>query len=166
MTTIRPKFIADQNVGKLTKHMRLLGFDTLFFTGETDTQMVDLALKENRVILTRDTHIPKRRLITSGKVKVVLIKSDNIDDQIQQVVNELDLAGVIKPFVLCLECNLPLSARTKPEITGKVPPYVFQTQQDFMECSQCRRIYWKGTHWQAMIKKMERINRGSEKSNP
>jgi|WetSurMetagenome_2_1015567.scaffolds.fasta_scaffold74058_3 uncharacterized protein len=166
MTTNRPKFIADQNVGKLTKFMRLLGFDTIFFTGETDTQMVHMAMVENRIILTRDTHIPKRRLVTSGKVKVVLIESDNIDDQVLQVVKELDLAALIRSFVLCLECNSPLLVRTKADITGKVPPYVFQTQEDFMACSQCRRIYWKGTHWQAMINKMEQIKRGLDKSNP
>jgi uncharacterized protein len=163
MTTDRPRFITDQNVGKLTKFLRLLGFDTIFFIGESDTQMVQRALEDNRVILTRDTHIPKRRLVTSGKVKVVLIKSDNIDDQIQQVINELNLAGIIKSFILCLECNRPLSVRTKEEITGKVPPYVFQNQRDFMECSECRRIYWKGTHWQAMIKKMEKIGKGQNK---
>jgi uncharacterized protein len=158
-----PKFLTDQNVGKLTKWLRLIGFDTIFFTGENDTQMVNIALAENRIILTRDTHILKRRLVTSGKVKAILIKSDNIKDQIKQLVDELDLSSLVKPFLLCLECNQPLSTRTKDEVKGKVPPYVFQTQQEYKECSKCQRIYWKGTHWQAMMKKIRQLDKNSPK---
>ena len=97
----RPKFIVDQNVGKLAKLLRLLGYDTLFFTGETDTQMVDIALTEARVILTRDTHLLERRAAVSGQIKIILLNSDDIDKQIRQVVIDLHLDG-FQPFTLCL----------------------------------------------------------------
>jgi hypothetical protein len=42
--------------------------------------------------------------------------------------------------------------RTKEEVRDRVPPYVFQTQREYVECPACHRIYWKGTHWQAMVK--------------
>jgi uncharacterized protein len=159
-------FIADENVGKLTKQLRLLGFDTTFFTGQQDSQMVNIALKENRMILTRDTHILKRRLITSGRVKAVMIKSDDINDQIRQVVSELKLQNLIKPFTLCLECNCLLERQTSEGVTNRVPPYVWQTQREYMECSQCHRIYWKGTHWEAMRIKLEKLVRDTEDSKP
>jgi uncharacterized protein len=146
----RPRFTTDENVGKLTKLLRLLGFDTVFFNGENDTQLVNEALAEDRIILTRDSHIQKRRLITSGKVKTLLIKSDNIDVQIQQVVEELNLYPQINTFTLCLEDNHPLLSRTREEVKDRVPPYVWQTQSDYVECPHCYRTYWKGTHWQAM----------------
>ena len=66
-----PKFIADENVGKLTRSLRMLGFDTIFFFGGSDAQMVSLALEQQRIILTRDTHVLKRRLVTSGQIKAV-----------------------------------------------------------------------------------------------
>ena len=100
----RPQFIVDQNVGKLTKLLRLLGYDTIFFTGETDAQMVEIALAENRIILTRDTHILERRAITSGQVKALLLGSDNIEEQIRQVVSDLHLDN-FQPFTICLEDN-------------------------------------------------------------
>jgi uncharacterized protein with PIN domain len=153
----KPKFIADENVGKLAKLLRLLGYDTVFFTGKTDTQMVNIALVENRTILTRDTHILKRRLVTSGKVEAVLIKADNIEEQIKQVVDDLNLHNRIKPFTLCLECNQPLVMRIKEEVKDRVPPYVWQTQKEYVECPQCHRIYWKGTHWEAMTKRLEKL---------
>lgn len=141
--------------------LRLLGFDTTFFTGENDAQLVNLALKEHRIILTRDTHILERKLVTSGKVRALLIKSDNIEEQIQQVVEDLHLENQIEPFILCMECNYPLSVRTKQEIENRVPPYVWQTQNEYMECSQCQRIFWKGTHWQAMTRRLTKFKEAS-----
>ena len=153
------KFIVDQNVGKLVKWLRLLGYDTAFFTGETDTQMVNIALAENRIILTRDTYILKRRLVTTGKVKTILIKSDIIEDQIKQVLDELRLCDQINPFALCLECNRPLATRTKEEIINRVPPYVWKTRKEYVECPQCHRIYWKGTHWEAMTRRLQKLTK-------
>jgi uncharacterized protein len=149
----------------LAKRLRLLGFDTVSFTGENDTQMVNLALAENRIILTRDTHIPERRLVTSRRVKTLLINADNPEEQIQQVIKELKLQDQIRPFTLCLEDNRPLVIRSKEEIENRVPPYVWQTQKEYMECPKCHRIYWKGTHWAAMTQRLERLARETKEDN-
>ncbi len=159
---VRPKFIVDQNVGKLAKLLRLLGYDTIFFTGETDTQMVNIALAEHRIILTRDTHVLERRLITSGRVKAILINSDNIEKQIRQVVNDLNLDN-FQPFTICLEDNQPLVSRTRREVENRVPPYVWKTQTEYVECPLCHRIYWKGTHWDAMTGRLEKLTRDTRK---
>jgi uncharacterized protein len=153
----RPRFITDENVGKLTRLLRLLGFDAVFFSGENDAQLVNLAWKEGRILLTRDTHILKRRPVASGRVKAMLIQSDSIDSQIKQVVAELNLYPQIKPFTLCLEDNHALLPRTREEVQDRVPPYVWQTQLDYVECPHCHRIYWKGTHWQAMSRRLEKL---------
>lgn len=152
-------------MGKLAKLLRLLGFDTLFFTGENDSQMVSLALAENRIILTRDTHILKRRLVTKGRVKALLIKTDDPGTQIEQVIRELGLTDLIRPFALCLECNQLLISRTKEEVTDRVPPYVRQTQKEYVECPKCHRIYWKGTHWEAMTERLKKLSQKTEKES-
>jgi uncharacterized protein len=154
----KPHFMIDQNAGKLTKLLRLLGFDTVYFYGETDTELVNICLQQNRVLLTRDTHIKERNLITGGRVKSVLITDENPREQIIQVINELSLKEKINPFTLCLECNTHLVRRSKEEIKDRIPTYVFQTQNEFMECPCCRRIYWKGTHWNAMNNLLKEIN--------
>ncbi len=152
----RPKFIIDQNVGKLAKLLRLLGYDTIFFTGENDTQMVNSALAENRIILTRDTYILERRAVTNGKVKTILIKSDNIEEQIKQVIHDLHLVD-FQPFTICLEDNTFLVSRTRDEVKDRVPPYVWKTHKEYVECPLCHRIYWKGTHWDAMSKRLKKL---------
>jgi uncharacterized protein len=155
----RPKFIVDENAGKLVKLLRLLGFDAIFFNKGKDSQLVDIALSEGRILLTRDTHVPERRPVISGRVQTILIKSDNIEDQIKQVTAELNLTDWTRSFTLCLEDNQPLETRTKDEVKERVPPYVFQTQKEYRECPKCRRIYWKGTHWAAMSGRLEKIRR-------
>jgi len=150
-----PKFIVDCNVGKLTKWLRLMGYDARFFDGSDDSQLVAVAQAEGRVILSRDTQIMKRRVITSGQLQAILIQSDEPERQIRQVIDTLHLDCRFKPFTLCLECSQPLVERGKGEVKDLVPPYVFQTQSQFMQCPACHRIYWRGTHWRAMTQRLE-----------
>jgi len=138
----------------------MMGYDTLRFDESDDSRMIVLALREGRIIITRDTQVMKRGVITSGRLKAILITSDKPDLQIQQVIESLNLDCQFSPFTICLECNQPLEERTKEEVKGRVPPYVFQTQNQYVECPACHRIYWKGTHWQAMTKILERFSKG------
>jgi hypothetical protein len=69
----------------------------------------------------------------------------------------LKLAEEIKPFTLCLECNQPLVPKDKEEVKDLVPPYVFKTQSQYMQCPACQRVYWQGTHWQRMSRELEKI---------
>ena len=152
-----PKFIVDNNVGKLAKWLRIMGYDARFFNGSDDADMITTALAEGRVILTRDTQIMKRRVVASGRLKVILIQSDEPEHQMRQVIDTLNLDCRFRPFAICLECNQSLVERSKQQVKDLVPPYVFQTQNQYMECPACHRIYWRGTHWQAMTRKLDRF---------
>ena len=151
------KFIVDNNVGKLAKWLRMMGYDAVFFDGSDDAYLVAKALAEDRVILTRDTQIMKRGIITSGRLKAILINSDEPEPQIRQVIDTLHLDFRSRPFTRCLECNQPLMERSKDEVKDQVPPYVFKTQSQYMECPACHRIYWRGTHWQRMSQKLKKL---------
>ena len=153
------RFIADNNVGKLARWLRLIGYDTLLFKHKDDGQMIGTALNEDRVILTKDTQFMKRRLVTNGELKVILISQDDPENQIQEVVRKSNLNYHFNPFSLCLECNQTLVHRGKEEVHSRVPPHVFETQTQYTECPACHRIYWQGTHWQAMVKKLRDLQR-------
>jgi uncharacterized protein with PIN domain len=109
------------------------------------------------VLLTKDTQILKRRVATTDRLKVILIESEEVKAQLRQVVKTLNLGDQIKPFTLCLECNQPLVPREKEDVKELVPPYIFQTQTQYMQCPACHRVYWRGTHWQRMSGELERI---------
>jgi uncharacterized protein with PIN domain len=151
------KFIVDHNVGKLARWLRMMGFDSFFFDGDNDSDMVRQALAEDRVILTRDTEIMERRVIRNGRLKAILIKSEVPETQMRQVLAVLDLKPHFRPFTRCLECNELLVEKTREEVKNRVPPYVFKTQTQYMECPACQRIYWRGTHWKAMVIRLERL---------
>ena len=151
------KFIVDINAGKLAKWLRIIGYDATLFTDEDDGKMIKIALNENRVILTKDSQIMKRRLVAGGKIKAVFIKGDNPKTQLQQIASSLDLDYQFKPFSVCLECNQNLIERCKNEVSNLVPPHVLETQSQYMECPSCHRIFWRGTHWQAMSKELEKF---------
>lgn len=153
------KFAADNNVGKLARWLRLIGYDTLLFEQKNDSQMIKTALKEDRVILTKDNQFMRRRLVTNGKLKAIYIKQDDPKLQVQEVVQTLNLNYHFKPFSLCLECNQVLMARDKEEVQNRVPTHVFKTQTQYTECTTCHRIYWRGTHWHAMVEKLQELQR-------
>ena len=151
------KFIVDSNVGRLARWLRIAGFDTLFINDLDDNRLVRLALSEERVLLTKDTQILKRRVAATGRLKVILIESEEVKAQLRQVVKALNLGDKIKPFTLCLECNKPLVLSGKEDVKELVPPYISQTQTQYMQCPACHRVYWRGTHWQRMSRELERI---------
>ncbi len=159
MASDNPRFIVDSNVGKLARWLRMLGYDAVFFEGDDDAYLIDRALKEDRVILTRDTQVMKRGVITSGRLSAIFIDSDEPEQQVLQVIETLHLDFQSRLFTICLECNNPLEERGKEEVKDRVPPYVFKTQPQYMECPVCHRIYWRGTHWQAMLRKLERLTK-------
>jgi hypothetical protein len=107
----------------------------------------------------------KRRVVTSGRLKAILIKSDKPELQMQQVINDLNLDCQFRPFAICLECNQPLLERSKQQVEGQVPPYVFQTQNQYVECPVCHRIYWRGTHWQRMTSKLKKFGEYQQKED-
>jgi uncharacterized protein with PIN domain len=142
----------------------MMGYDSLFFNGDDDSGMVKQALAEGRFILTRDTGIMRRRAVSSGRVKTVLIESEEPERQIQQLMSSFDLKEKSRPFTRCLECNQSLESRSHEEMAGRVPPYVYRTQKQYMECPDCHRIYWRGTHWAAMVRKINKLAKATDKS--
>ncbi len=144
------KFIVDINVGKLAKWLRILGYDALFINPIEDGMLVEVARREGRVILTKDTHIAERRLVTSGQVRVALVEGDLLRDQLRFLAARLGLRGPFRLFSRCLECNVPLVGVSRSDVAKLVPPYVYRTQTHYMACQRCGRIYWPGTHWQRM----------------
>ncbi len=134
-----------------------MGYDALLFNEEDDGKMVKLALAQKRVILTKDKQIMRRRLVTSGRLKAILINVDEPKTQLRQIAETLDLDYKFRPFSICLECNQSLVERNKDEVRDLVPSHVFETQSLYMECPSCHRIYWRGTHWQAMSRELEKF---------
>lgn len=153
------RFIVDTNAGKLAKWLRMLGYDAAFFNGKNDSEIIARALKEGRILLTRDTHLIEWGIVRNGQVQTLLVRSDIPDLQITQVIRELGIKEFPGLFSICLECNSRIINIEKTTVADIIPPYVLQTQEEFKLCPQCHRIYWRGTHWDIMQKRIEALLR-------
>jgi hypothetical protein len=137
------KFILTKELGRLAKWLRILGFDTAYFNQDNLSSLIIQALRDERIILTRN-----HRLAKHSGIKIVLVKNETIKEQLHEVVDTLQLKPDAKEmFTRCIICNEELMDIEKEKIKDKVPEYVFKTQEDFITCPKCQRIYWQGTHW-------------------
>jgi hypothetical protein len=145
-------FVVDRMLGTLARWLRVLGYDTLYPGPLTDLQLLQISRAQDRILITRDTKIAKRK-----DDRVFFISSDKPDEQLRQVIRELKVKVESKLFTRCLECNSPLEKVSKEEVEGKVPPYVFAHHQGFKHCHKCDKYYWQGTHWERITKKMKKF---------
>lgn len=147
------KFIATKELGRLAKWMRILGFDTEYFKEENYSKLKIIALRDQRIILTRNTRMSQPKGIRS-----VQIKHDSLNEQLLDISQEIDLkADKDLMFSRCTICNVGLEQVEKEKVKDKVPEYVFKTQDKFLQCPNCRRIYWSGTHWGNVEKTLKEI---------
>ena len=150
------RFVVDLNVGRLAKWLRVMGYDTLFPREGSDNDLVRVALREGRVLVTRDAQISLRRAVRQGQLRVVYVVDDDLWSQLRQLVEDLklDLKG---GFSRCVRCNELLQRVEKDNVADRLPPYVFHNHSDFMECSLCLRLYWRGTHWSGMMSQLSQV---------
>lgn len=153
------KLLADAMLGRLSRWLRIMGYDTAYLADTDDFAVLRLARAEERLILTRDHDLAERR-----GVHTVLINSESLEDQLREV-----WAAVGPPpepsFSRCPECNRTLVQASPEVVAARVPPYIKRTQDEFSLCEACGRVYWQGTHWQRMQELIEglRDEKGSDK---
>jgi len=155
------RFILDVHLGKLARWLRLLGFDCLYQNDFEDGHIVDLAVEEERIILTRDRGILKRKAVTHG----YCIRSENVQEQIREVVRRFDLRDQIRPFERCPRCNSNLEHVSKEDIREELEPGTAANYQEFLRCTECQQLYWEGAHFKTLGDAIGRIT-VDEKAEP
>jgi uncharacterized protein with PIN domain len=153
-TSARIKFLADEMVGRLARWLRLLGYDTKYANGFTDSEILTIAESEGRTILTRDTLLTRQKRCRS----YIFIKSDHWREQLKQVYVE---AGLDCDAMLtrCVVCNFPLRPVDKQSVELLVPAYVFRTQEQFSQCENCSRIFWSATHVSRILDELKSLKK-------
>ncbi|MCE9686365.1 Mut7-C ubiquitin/RNAse domain-containing protein [Shewanella sp. AS16] len=144
------KFIVDVNLGKLATQLRLLGFDSLYRSDFADREIVALSLAEQRIILTRDKGILHYNSVSHG----YWVRSTDVRVQIQEVIERFQLEHKLAPFSRCPLCNTVLQAIDKAEVRGRVPPGAFGCYEAYKECPRCRKIYWQGSHYRQICRRI------------
>jgi uncharacterized protein with PIN domain len=146
----RPAFVLDVHLGKLARMMRLLGFDCLYRNDYNDPEIVDISVGQNRIILTRDRHLLQASVVTRG----YWVRSGDVDQQVVEVLRRFDLFSGIRSLRRCLLCNGALAAVAKEDILEHLEPKTILYYNTFFQCRQCGQIYWKGTHFEELEKRV------------
>jgi uncharacterized protein len=146
-----PRFVIDVNLGRLARLLRVLGFDVWWSSDADDQTLADVSLGQQRILLTRDRGLLKRRAITHG----LFVRSDHPEEQTLEVIRRLDLAQRLAPFTRCVRCNGRLVAVTKDEVIDHLEPLTRLYYDDFSRCTDCGRIYWRGSHRARLVSFVE-----------
>lgn len=147
------RFILDVHLGKLARYLRLCGFDTLYDNACEDHVIVSVSASENRIILTRDIGILKYSSVQHG----YWLRSDQPGQQFREVIRRFDLKEQIDLFTRCMACNGIIQPVEKRQVADELPEGTRRYYHEFYQCRQCGKIYWKGSHYYDMIKRIERL---------
>jgi uncharacterized protein len=150
-----PRFVVDVNLGPLARLLRVLGFDVWWSSDADDATLTEVSLSEQRILLTRDRGLLKRRAITHG----LFVHSQLPEEQTVEVIRRLDLAQRLAPLTRCLRCNGTLATVGKDEVIDQLEPLTRQFYEQFSRCTRCGRIYWPGSHHARLVGLVERLRR-------
>jgi hypothetical protein len=152
-TLLRPEplpgitFAVDMNVGKLATLLRMAGFDTFYRNDISDPELVAVAGREKRILLSKDTDLLKRRGVVFG----YLVREIQPERQLAEIVQLFGLKEQFKPLSRCLRCNGLLQPVGKEEIIEQLEPLTKRYYDSFRRCLGCGKIYWPGTHRDQML---------------
>lgn len=152
-----PSFVLDVHLGKLARLLRLLGLDVLYSNAFHDLELVDIAERDGRVLLTRDRRLLFHRRIAYGR----FVRHTDPMEQTREVISHFGLQALIRPFSRCMDCNGPVAPVKKSEILDQLLPKTARYYDEFYRCGDCGKIYWKGPHFKGLLGKLERLEAGS-----
>ncbi|MGA2586263.1 MAG: Mut7-C RNAse domain-containing protein [Candidatus Aminicenantales bacterium] len=148
-------FLVDCMLGKLAKWLKILGFDVLYFPKADDDDLLALARREGRTLLSRDHAL----LARAKGLTALLIESETWENQVRQVLGRFDLYPEARPYSRCVECNAGLKPLSKSQAANLVTPFVHEREETFAICPSCGRVFWPGTHFNGMEEKIDGLLR-------
>ncbi len=149
----QPRFIADVMLGRLAKWLRIAGFDVLYSNKFSDDELISIANREGRILLSRDTRLLARKSVRD----FIFLESQDILDQIEQTFEAMQITYL--PYLLsrCLCCNEILAEICRETVRSHVPAFVYRTHTRFKYCPKCGKIFWPGTHRSSVVRILEKL---------
>ena len=138
-----PHFILDTHLGKLARYLRLLGFDTLYNNRSTDAELAAVSAWQQRILLTRDKGLLKRREVNWG----CYVRAIQPEAQVVEILQRFAIVTLARPFERCIDCNGELCPASLEQVAHRIPKGVVRDFDEFSTCANCKRVYWRGSHY-------------------
>lgn len=151
---VTSRFILDVHLGKLAAYLRMMGFDTLYRNDYDDLTLADISANEDRILLTCDRRLLMRKQVS----RAYFVRSRQPQQQLAEVLARYDLTHALKPFTRCMHCNGKTRKVEKAEIESVLLAKTKKYYNEFFQCAACKKIYWKGSHYQKMKSIVEQFN--------
>ena len=135
-----PRFLLDVHLGRLARHLRLLGLDAAWSSDAADPDLARRSSDEQRVLLTRDRRLLHRRAIAAG----ALVHGSQLMEQLTDVVDRF--APPLAPWTRCMACGTSLQPAASTDVAPELRPGTSRTYREFSRCPSCQRVYWRGAH--------------------
>ncbi len=155
------RFVLDVHLGRLARYLRLAGFDTLYSNNYSDRKIVELAQRDERVVLTRDTGLLKHNAVTRGYWP----RNTAPKQQLTEVVERFGLHPHFTPFSRCMMCNGLVRTAKLSEVRDRIPTRIAQDFDRFSVCDDCGRVYWSGSHYDKLAALLEEYAAGINTSH-
>ncbi|MCG6657476.1 Mut7-C ubiquitin/RNAse domain-containing protein [Halomonas campisalis] len=155
-----PRFVLDAHLGRLARYLRLLGFDCRYRNDYADDELAACADQEQRILLTRDRNLLKRKRIALAH----FVRADAPWQQLKEVCAAFDLVDAFAPFTRCTRCNGRLEPVAKAAVEARLEPLTKRYVDDFLQCDSCHQVYWHGSHVTPMRRLVAALKRDAEHS--
>ena len=156
------KFIADSMLGKLARWLRMLGHDVTYTIQLNDNDLLELAKKENRVLLTKDLELYKRA--NAKNLDALYLEGKSESERLAEVAKRYSLTLEIDMEKShCPVCNTKLKATPKEQLSGEIEKNTFTYYDKFWKCPNCGQVYWQGAHWNQISKTLKEAQAKLEK---
>jgi uncharacterized protein with PIN domain len=152
-----PRFLLDGMLGSLSRWLRIGGYDTEYRRDTPDDDLIEEAVREDRILLTRD-----EALVTRARkrgAKATYIREEGDEEGLSQLTLELGI--ILDPAqARCPKCNHRVDKVAKTDVFGKVPEGTLRAVDDFWVCPRCGSIYWRGSHWSRIVETLSHAGKG------
>lgn len=140
------KLLCDEMLKGLARWLRTAGYDVeMEPDGTTDRLLIERALAEDRLLLTRDRNLME---IRHALRVVVLLEGNGLENLAREVTQKLGIDWLLAPFSRCSLCNTPLIETARPQ---DFPPDI----EEACLCTFCDKYYWRGGHVERMRRRLE-----------
>jgi uncharacterized protein with PIN domain len=151
------RFVLDVHLGKLARHLRMVGFDTLWKDDYSDPELLEISKTENRILLTRDRELVEK----ADPMLSHYVQATAPDEQLVEVADTFGLRSKISNMQgflsRCLQCNSPILPVKPHQLEDRLPGHVRLQFNEFFLCPRCERVYWKGSHFDRMWERVQKL---------
>ena len=124
----------------------MMGHDVKYLAASDDDELLALAKKERRILLTKDLELYQRAV--AKEISALYVEGRTAAERLAELARRFSIPLVIDlKSSRCPRCNAQLQSVPKERVANKVEKNTFAHYDAFWECPNCGHVYWQGAHW-------------------